>query len=138
MFFFFSSRRRHTRFDCDWSSDVCSSDLVAELIDGSGRTDCDAIGLHSQYWAERTPDCLRIRAYARSAATGEPAVPVDDAAVVATLGRLGRIVGIPELDQCHWIDPLDVRRRLGLDPAQPVVLYCPFPFRSNPRTFWVP
>src|SRR5256886_16578298 len=26
--FFFSSRRRHTRFDCDWSSDVCSSDLV--------------------------------------------------------------------------------------------------------------
>src|SRR5688572_31159929 len=34
--FFFSSRRRHTRFDCDWSSDVCSSDLreveAAELI----------------------------------------------------------------------------------------------------------
>src|SRR2546430_7471498 len=29
-FFFFSSRRRHTRFDCDWSSDVCSSDLDAQ------------------------------------------------------------------------------------------------------------
>src|SRR5688572_32047481 len=28
-FFFFSSRRRHTRFDCDWSSDVCSSDLMS-------------------------------------------------------------------------------------------------------------
>src|SRR2546430_10513390 len=27
---FFSSRRRHTIFDCDWSSDVCSSDLVFE------------------------------------------------------------------------------------------------------------
>src|SRR5206468_7976004 len=27
-FFFFSSRRRHTRSDRDWSSDVCSSDLV--------------------------------------------------------------------------------------------------------------
>src|SRR5689334_24174954 len=27
-FFFFSSRRRHTRWNCDWSSDVCSSDLV--------------------------------------------------------------------------------------------------------------
>src|SRR2546430_9792979 len=25
----FSSRRRHTRFGCDWSSDVCSSDLAA-------------------------------------------------------------------------------------------------------------
>src|SRR5205085_3384080 len=33
--FFFSSRRRHTRFDCDWSSDVCSSDLIAEQIVGS-------------------------------------------------------------------------------------------------------
>src|SRR5690606_39603643 len=29
MRFFFSSRRRHTRFSRDWSSDVCSSDLVA-------------------------------------------------------------------------------------------------------------
>src|SRR2546430_8626054 len=27
-FFFFSSRRRHPIFDCDWSSDVCSSDLA--------------------------------------------------------------------------------------------------------------
>src|SRR2546430_5094924 len=36
LYFFFSSRRRHTRFDCDWSSDVCSSDLerfrVAEAV----------------------------------------------------------------------------------------------------------
>src|SRR5260370_19717399 len=30
-FFFFSSRRRHTRFKCDWSSDVCSSDLSLAL-----------------------------------------------------------------------------------------------------------
>src|SRR2546430_5765338 len=29
--FFFSSRRRHTRFDCDWSSDVCSSDLFSAI-----------------------------------------------------------------------------------------------------------
>src|SRR2546430_17337204 len=37
-FFFFSSRRRHTRFDCDWSSDVCSSDLGTQqyLIRGIG------------------------------------------------------------------------------------------------------
>src|SRR3972149_11778028 len=32
LFFFFSSRRRHTRFDCDWSSDVCSSDLGTAII----------------------------------------------------------------------------------------------------------
>src|SRR5689334_24685784 len=28
LYFFFSSRRRHTRWNCDWSSDVCSSDLL--------------------------------------------------------------------------------------------------------------
>src|SRR2546427_117031 len=33
VFFFFSSRRRHTRFDCDWSSDVCSSDLGGPIAD---------------------------------------------------------------------------------------------------------
>src|SRR5207302_7714500 len=30
-FFFFSSRRRHTRFSRDWSSDVCSSDLELKV-----------------------------------------------------------------------------------------------------------
>src|SRR2546427_10571756 len=45
--FFFSSRRRHTRFDCDWSSDVCSSDLlnhpnIAQIygLEGTGRSRC--------------------------------------------------------------------------------------------------
>src|SRR5260370_31110328 len=38
-FFFFSSRRRHTRFKCDWSSDVCSSDL-AGATDLVVRCDC--------------------------------------------------------------------------------------------------
>src|SRR2546430_2817521 len=38
-FFFFSSRRRHTRFDCDWSSDVCSSDLTSSAtIRKNGQT----------------------------------------------------------------------------------------------------
>src|SRR5690242_21939135 len=37
VYFFFSSRRRHTRLTCDWSSDVCSSDL--------GQIDRAAIGL---------------------------------------------------------------------------------------------
>src|SRR5690625_6383684 len=49
MFFFFSSRRRHTRWPRDWSSDVCSSDLfgtagyiaagaVGRLVDPRGRS----------------------------------------------------------------------------------------------------
>src|SRR5690242_12193469 len=33
LFFFFSSRRRHTRLTCDWSSDVCSSDLGELSLD---------------------------------------------------------------------------------------------------------
>src|SRR5256885_7364832 len=39
--FFFSSRRRHTRLQGDWSSDVCSSDLVmeADADDASGIID---------------------------------------------------------------------------------------------------
>src|ERR1022692_986809 len=32
-FFFFSSRRRHTRLQGDWSSDVCSSDLSLQVSD---------------------------------------------------------------------------------------------------------
>src|SRR5438309_4406380 len=37
--FFFSSRRRHTRWNCDWSSDVCSSDLVpSETVTTNWRT----------------------------------------------------------------------------------------------------
>src|SRR5882762_10940600 len=39
VFFFFSSRRRHTRFKCDWSSDVCSSDLEVQRIKGEGDYD---------------------------------------------------------------------------------------------------
>src|SRR5207245_5322625 len=34
--FFFSSRRRHTICYRDWSSDVCSSDLIAQMLDGGG------------------------------------------------------------------------------------------------------
>src|SRR5256886_185445 len=37
--FFVPSRRRHTRFDCDWSSDVCSSDLVS--FGGNAETAAD-------------------------------------------------------------------------------------------------
>src|SRR3712207_7417809 len=35
LFFFFSSRRRHTRYWRDWSSDVCSSDLAVRVMIGS-------------------------------------------------------------------------------------------------------
>src|SRR5690606_39827086 len=37
-FFFFSSRRRHTRFSRDWSSDVCSSDLCIARFEDNRTT----------------------------------------------------------------------------------------------------
>src|SRR5260370_14564166 len=48
LFFFFSSRRRHTRFKCDWSSDVCSSDLFKRQsgeLDTSGEKKVRTEGL---------------------------------------------------------------------------------------------
>src|SRR6266511_4932540 len=41
-FFFFSSRRRHTRFSRDWSSDVCSSDLIGR---STSRQIAESLGL---------------------------------------------------------------------------------------------
>src|SRR6266480_6068199 len=46
-FFFFSSRRRHTRLTCDWSSDVCSSDLPFVVTVG-------ALDLHNSTNTEQT------------------------------------------------------------------------------------
>src|SRR2546430_634355 len=52
----FSSRRRHTRFDCDWSSDVCSSDLYLGDLDCT-REGCEDIELSpdgtTAVWAAR-------------------------------------------------------------------------------------
>src|SRR5690606_29337303 len=49
IFFFFSSRRRHTRFSRDWSSDVCSSDL--DII--------DVWQFSKSYWPESHMKVLR-------------------------------------------------------------------------------
>src|SRR2546430_6528480 len=61
-FFFFSSRRRHTRFDCDWSSDVCSSDLarfIAGLPHGA------YFGIASLVAASLVPSSKRAQAVGR-------------------------------------------------------------------------
>src|SRR3712207_8908808 len=46
VFFFFSSRRRHTRYWRDWSSDVCSSDLADGIL---GVTEETTTGVHRLY-----------------------------------------------------------------------------------------
>src|SRR2546427_721561 len=55
-FFFFSSRRRHTRFDCDWSSDVCSSDLSTVIfLDRSPVATAFVTSAMLRTWAVRFP-----------------------------------------------------------------------------------
>src|SRR5699024_12190918 len=48
-FFFFSSRRRHTRSKRDWSSDVCSSDLTDVLSVDNLKTQQAAIPTEGTY-----------------------------------------------------------------------------------------
>src|SRR5260370_18607279 len=52
LFFFFSSRRRHTRFKCDWSSDVCSSDLDTAI--------CRRCSLAGCFWNGRQNHGRRV------------------------------------------------------------------------------
>src|SRR5260370_11716749 len=67
-FFFFSSRRRHTRFKCDWSSDVCSSDLDT-CADASGAPqDLPATPARAPGSAARAPGSAAEETFAAAAA----------------------------------------------------------------------
>src|SRR5205814_4481833 len=70
--FFFSSRRRHTRCLSDWSSDVCSSDLIASLL-GTGPM---ALGLLSS--PPMSPVTERPRLGPAVAKVARPADQKDD------------------------------------------------------------
>src|SRR5438105_15325010 len=97
-FFFFSSRRRHTRSTRDWSSDVCSSDLcepaphAPELESDHARAD-DAEPLRYRLEFERTPGVDDVRRpegsraqLDRSGAGGEHHVAGGEPAALALVG----------------------------------------------------
>src|SRR5256885_10022084 len=60
-FFFFSSRRRHTRLQGDWSSDVCSSDLVPALKGprGTGWASEHVMGIYVIWKFAQSPDVAK-------------------------------------------------------------------------------
>src|SRR5207237_2792289 len=84
--FFFSSRRRHTRFKCDWSSDVCSSDLLFGGV---------SVG-YSHRGEDRNPIEIAVRLPKRdkswSEALASTPVPANTVPGSKTVVELGQVV----------------------------------------------
>src|SRR3989454_4836753 len=59
-FFFFSSRRRHTRLQGDWSSDVCSSDLVYLALSINVYLEANVFGVFRLAYSRLGPTEIRI------------------------------------------------------------------------------
>src|SRR5256884_7159312 len=87
--FFFSSRRRHTRCSRDWSSDVCSSDLIGFHI----QTHCnnfletvdralEALTEWDRFAVSRQGHVTRVRPYPISVASSENSLPDHDSASI--------------------------------------------------------
>src|SRR5690606_39585054 len=86
--FFFSSRRRHTRFSRDWSSDVCSSDLVTT----GGALSALVVGIGINLVDRPVPPPLEATATSVEAELGRRC---DRPALLTTLlGRLRLAVGL--------------------------------------------
>src|SRR5256884_686454 len=60
VYFFFSSRRRHTRCSRDWSSDVCSSDLGAEVASSDGQLRHAQRAARASVAEEASPLCMPL------------------------------------------------------------------------------
>src|SRR5262245_64346294 len=81
VFFFFSSRRRHTRCLSDWSSDVCSSDLMYQQSQAAG---------HRRAQLPRLGGPVPARG---DRAAGEPSDDpprTDEAGALSVFGQIGR------------------------------------------------
>src|SRR5262249_57721628 len=96
--FFFSSRRRHTRLVSDWSSDVCSSDLVNGSSGSRSRCSCCGPATST---GRRPRECgrrSRRHACSISRITGRTySSPTDRKSVVE--GKRGELGGSGELER---------------------------------------
>src|SRR5690606_4475923 len=97
--FFFSSRRRHTRFSRDWSSDVCSSDLallgVADRVDIVTSTFGKALGGASGGFVSGPREVVEVlRQKARPYLFSNTIAP---AVVAGTLAALDLVEGSDDL-----------------------------------------
>src|SRR3712207_9083236 len=78
--FFFSSRRRHTRYWRDWSSDVCSSDLLGKVL---------RMGAYDEEELTRLRWMRDVRGPVLRAAVRSMADPLDVKAVLAQMLQMG-------------------------------------------------
>src|SRR6266481_8893364 len=113
-FFFFSSRRRHTRWNCDWSSDVCSSDLIdvgtsgtrAVILDEHGAVLASGTEEHANFaspqpgWAEQdTCDWWRAATLAVRKALQASSLAAESIAAVGFSGQMHGAVLLDENDE---------------------------------------
>src|SRR5438309_3380035 len=96
-FFFFSSRRRHTRWNCDWSSDVCSSDLGAPIAScgsrpggGGGRSRSSEITGLPSYSSTRSTICGVVSVSPLSGTTLLFSTATTGSGAVASFFQIGR------------------------------------------------
>src|SRR6201996_7252382 len=139
-FFFFSSRRRHTRFDCDWSSDVCSSDLGVlddvgdvgsadagggfEEVEAAVRVGADELGVSDPVvQAQAAKGCgVDVEEFAGFVAGAiESACGEDAAGVHGVEGRLAVLVRRGEDDTAVPGDAFDVEDVAGDEALDEVV-----------------
>src|SRR5437763_1263552 len=85
MLFFFSSRRRHTRYIGDWSSDVCSSDLDS----GDWRTNATAAGVYTRVLKSVGPGDIVVE-HVASDQTAEALPGIIDRSEERRVGKEGR------------------------------------------------
>src|SRR5215510_11655360 len=101
-FFFFSSRRRHTRWPRDWSSDVCSSDLAAVERYGAGTGSSRLIAGHADLHADVE---AKLAAFKRTeAAIIFPSGYQANVGTITTLVGRGDHVFSDELNHASIID----------------------------------
>src|SRR5215203_903661 len=108
-FFFFSSRRRHTRYWRDWSSDVCSSDLVLVQINAMPYSE------HDWHWRLRSAHSFG-HAAAPETVRGTLAL-LDDEGIAGELALREARSGRVEVVQM-WGRPESVRQEFNRRRAQ--------------------
>src|SRR6266850_4586331 len=127
LFFFFSSRRRHTRLQGDWSSDVCSSDLLAGLAPGAQvRTLDDIIEFNKRNVGDNLPffgQELLVRAQAKAG--------LDDPEYLEALEKCRRLGGREGFDVAMNENRLDAMVAPTTTPAWPIDLVNGDQFRGS-------